>query len=328
MPNRGLTAASATWLRHSLSPNHHRALLERLKGFASIGSAGRIVDLLPWVWLVGFPLACLSLLSGIAGAERFRRQCRILADDPLVAVCRRLQKVLRLSGNVALGVSDCIATPILVGIVRPLILLPASTLAGLSTAQLEMILLHELAHVRRWDNLVNLLQRMVEAVLFFHPAIWWLSNRVRLEREHCCDAIVLVHIGGPQEYAEILVQLALAPLRLQCVLGTSMAQQLIPRIRHILKQEDERMQVSRSLVAMALSLLVSLAVVAVASAQREPAKASAAPPVAESRAKPAEVKTGLQAAQKPLTAEERARSISIQGTVLGADGRPARWSQV
>src|SRR5262249_39878614 len=159
---------------------------------------------------------------------RFRRRCRIVDDERVIALCGKLQALLRLSGKVALGVSDSITAPILVGIVRPLILLPAATLAGLSTSQLEMILLHELAHVRRWDNLVNLLQRIVEALLFFHPAVWWLSNRLRLEREHCCDAIVLAHVSRPREYAEILVQMALSKPRLQGVLGSAISQQLIP----------------------------------------------------------------------------------------------------
>ena len=99
--------------------------------------------------------------------------------------------------------------PLLIGIVRPLVLLPASAVCGYSPEQVEMIVLHELAHVRRWDNLVNLVQRLVEAVLFFHPSVWWLSRRVRLEREHCCDAVVLAHAHAPQRYAEFLAEIAL-----------------------------------------------------------------------------------------------------------------------
>lgn len=308
-------------------------LLRRVTAVAQAGAEG-IVNLLPWVWVAGFPLMCLSLLTGIAGAERFRRQCRNLDDDRVIAACRRLQQVLRVPGNVALGVSSHISAPILVGIVRPLILLPASMLAGLTTAQLEMVLLHELAHVRRWDNLVNLLQRIVEAVLFFHPAIWWLSARVRLEREHCCDAVVLAQVSGPEEYAEVLVQFALQMPKQEIALGTSMSQQLIPRIRRILKQEDERMQVSRSLVTVTLSVILSLAVLTVASAQRKPTDKPIDKPAASTKAEPranpgpGKANAQLPEARKPLTAEERASSISIQGTVLEKDGRPARWSEV
>ena len=73
------------------------------------------------------------------------------------------------------------AAPSLLGIVRPLILLPPAALSGWSVEQLEMVLLHELAHLRRWDNLVNLLQRVLESLLFFHPVVWWLSGWVRLD---------------------------------------------------------------------------------------------------------------------------------------------------
>lgn len=297
------------------------ALLLRWKTFATT-AMGWIADRLPWVWLLGFPLTSLWLLAGVAGAARFRRQCRILNGDRAVMVCRRLQALLRVSRNVTLGASDRIATPILIGIVRPLILLPTSMLAGATPAQLEMILLHELAHVRRWDNLVNFLQRIVEAVLFFHPAVWWLSRRVRLEREHCCDAVALAHGSAPEKYAEMLVQMALSARRPEWVLGTSISHQLILRIRRILKQEDERMQVSHGLVALALSLVLSVAVVTVATAQREPPKA------AETRAQPAEKKAAPRQTPKTLTDEEKARSISIQGTVLDTDGQPARWSSV
>ena len=92
----------------------------------------------------------------------------------------------------AVAVCERLATPVLVGVVRPLILLPAAAMGGWGPDQIEMVLLHELAHVRRWDNLVNLLQRLVESALFFHPAVWIVSGWVRREREHCCDAMVVV----------------------------------------------------------------------------------------------------------------------------------------
>ncbi len=87
-------------------------------------------------------------------------------------MCRQLAASLKISYRVGVAICDRIAAPILVGILRPMILLPAVALAGWDPQQLEMVLLHELAHVRRYDNLVNLLQRIVESVLFFHPMVW------------------------------------------------------------------------------------------------------------------------------------------------------------
>jgi hypothetical protein len=105
--------------------------------------------------------------------------------------------------------------------------------------------------------------------LFFHPAVWWLSNRVRLERELCCDAVVLAHTGSPQSYAELLVQIAIPDFGLPPALGVSAAHQLAARIRQILKHEDQPMQVSRTLLTLICGLLISLAVLAVAWANQE-----------------------------------------------------------
>src|SRR5207302_6055197 len=82
-----------------------------------------------------------------------------------------------------------------------------SAVSGLSTAQLEAILAHELAHVRRHDYLVNLLQTLVETVFFYHPAVWWLSNQVRNEREICCDDIAVAVLGNRVEYGRALLAL-------------------------------------------------------------------------------------------------------------------------
>src|SRR5207245_11316893 len=83
--------------------------------------------------------------------------------------------------------SALVEVPTLIGWLRPVVLLPASTLAGLSPAQLEALLAHELAHVRRLDYLVNLGQTTAETLLFYHPAVWWVSHRMPVERAHCCD---------------------------------------------------------------------------------------------------------------------------------------------
>ena len=89
-----------------------------------------------------------------------------------------------------------------------MILLPISAASGMTTEQIEILLAHELAHIRRYDHLVNLLQRLIEAVLFFHPAVWFISRRIRIEREHCCDDLVLAVGGKRLAYAESLLRMA------------------------------------------------------------------------------------------------------------------------
>src|SRR5262249_33685449 len=157
---------------------------------------------------------------------------------------RRLARTLAIARPVAVGVCDRVVAPILVGVVRPLILLPPAALTGWNTVQLEMILLHELAHVRRWDTLVNLLQRVVESVLFFRPVVWWVSPWLRLERELCCDQIVIARTGRPQAYAKVLAAFALPrPGIPQAALAMS-ENHLVTRIRRILNLEDRTMPVS------------------------------------------------------------------------------------
>ena len=103
----------------------------------------------------------------------------------------RLARALRLSRPVALLESCLAEVPVVIGYVRPVILMPVGLLAGLPAGQVESILLHELAHIRRHDYLVNLLQTSVEGLLFYHPAVWWISGVIRAERENCCDDLVV-----------------------------------------------------------------------------------------------------------------------------------------
>src|SRR5207249_10465429 len=103
--------------------------------------------------------------------------------------------------------STLVQTAVVAGYFRPIILLPMSAITGLSTAQLEAILAHELAHIRRHDYLVNLLQTLVETVFFYHPAIWWLSNQIRCERENCCDDVAIAVLGTRVESGRALLAL-------------------------------------------------------------------------------------------------------------------------
>ncbi|HVC92364.1 MAG TPA: M56 family metallopeptidase [Pirellulales bacterium] len=182
----------------------------------------RAAEFAPWIWLTGAPLMFVFLGCGLVGAERLRRRSRSLATGELNEACRRLSAALHIARPVAIAFSQRVIAPMLVGVLRPLILLPAAVLDGQSAEQIEMILLHELAHVRRWDNLVNLVQRIIEAALFFHPAVWLVSRSVRLEREHCCDEVVLAHVNDPRAYAQMLAALAipgLAPVHAAAVMA-------------------------------------------------------------------------------------------------------------
>ena len=223
---------------------------------------------LPWLWLVGSPLTFAWLAAGLIGAERLRRGARTLQEGPILEAGQRMRSTLHMSRQVAIAISDRIAAPILVGIVRPIILLPPAALTGWTPDEIEMVLLHELAHVRRWDNFVNLLQRVTEALLFFHPAVWLLSNWIRRDREACCDAIVVAQTNRPQKYAETLVTMAAsssAGLRRPVTASAYSRHPLASRIRSILRIEEQPMRVSRTSLALVVLALLAVAALAMIS---------------------------------------------------------------
>jgi bla regulator protein blaR1 len=127
--------------------------------------------------------------------------------EALEATLARLREALRISTPVRLFQSALVQVPTALGWLRPVVLVPAGALVGLTASQLELVLAHELAHIRRRDYLVNLLQTAVETLLFYHPAVWWVSGRMRIEREHCCDDLAVAACGNPVGYARALADL-------------------------------------------------------------------------------------------------------------------------
>jgi beta-lactamase regulating signal transducer with metallopeptidase domain len=159
------------------------------------------------LWLVGvFGLSFRLALSWWV-VQRLRRA----AQTPVAAiVAERVQALamaLRVSRAVRVAQSAAVQVPAVIGWLRPVILLPASALTGLSAPQLDAILAHELAHIRRHDFAVNLLQTAAEILLFYHPACWWVSRRVRAERELCCDDVAVSLCGDRVLYASALAEL-------------------------------------------------------------------------------------------------------------------------
>ena len=199
---------------------------------------------LPAFWLAGSLSTLFMLATGLIGVHRLRRSSRILETGEIPHRLRILAASLGIARRVSIGICDRLAVPVLVGIVRPLILLPPAALCGWNINQLEMVLLHELAHLGRWDNVVNLVQRIVEALLFFHPVVWWLSAWVRLERELCCDRLVVTRVGQPFAYAEMLVALAGPSHRGQAALLAMADRQVMTRIRRLFNLEDRSMKLT------------------------------------------------------------------------------------
>jgi len=165
---------------------------------------------LPYVvlgWLLGvFGLAAWHL-GGWAQLHRMKRRMIREAAAPLRAQLVALSERLGIHRAVGLLESALVEVPTVVGWIKPVILLPASALTGLDPGQLEAILAHELAHVGRHDYLVNVAQTVVEILGFYHPAVWWVSHRIRDERENCCDDVAVQVCGDSVRYARALTRL-------------------------------------------------------------------------------------------------------------------------
>jgi uncharacterized protein (TIGR03067 family) len=151
-----------------------------------------------------FARVCLAVLGG----RRLRRRASPLSEPDLLEAIRA--QLARLGLRIAPSVAWCdrVLVPVVIGIIRPAILLPASLATGLTPGQLQLVIAHELAHLYRWDHIVLVFQRVVEAVFFFHPAVWYISRRLSVERELCCDELVLRAGSNAGEYAESLLRVA------------------------------------------------------------------------------------------------------------------------
>ena len=196
---------------------------------------------LPWLllgWAAGVLLLSLRFLASWLRVQRLRHRTATPVPSEWHPVLSRLCRELRLSRTVRLLQSAAVQVPTALGWLRPMILLPACALSGLAPAQLEAILAHELAHIRRGDFVVNLLQSLVEVVLFYHPAVWWLSARIRTERELCCDDVAAGLCGDPLLLARALADLEalrepLSPSPTHLALAAN-GGSLMHRIHHLL----------------------------------------------------------------------------------------------
>ncbi|MGH3626900.1 MAG: M56 family metallopeptidase, partial [Sciscionella sp.] len=196
--------SSALFSQHSAaqSVSAGATVLETTKGL--------LQGLAPWAvpfWLFGVMVMSLRVWRGWKQA-RFLRHTAIFSSLPTWKVSvDRLQDILGIHRVVRLAVSAGVTVPSVIGWLKPIILIPPSVLTGLTPLQMELILAHELAHIRRQDYLWNLLQLFVDTLLFYHPVVRWVSRHARMEREQCCDDIVVSLNGDTLNYARALTEL-------------------------------------------------------------------------------------------------------------------------
>ncbi len=195
-------------------------------------------EVFPWIvtaWLCGVMAFSIRLAGGWALAGRMRSMRTARPAPPVWQ--RRLDRLIArigVSRPVRLLVSSVAQAPLAIGWLRPVILMPVGALTGLPIEQVEALLSHELAHIRRNDYLVNLLQGVAEALLFYHPSVWWVSNEIRAERELCCDDVAVAVSGDAFTYATALAAIESArPERLRTAMAAN-GGSLANRIRRLL----------------------------------------------------------------------------------------------
>lgn len=238
-----------------------------------------VLPILPQVW-GGVSLLLFALLSmGVVGTWRLRFAT---TDTPqsVREMAEELARRWNFARTIPVRICRRIGEPILMGIFRPIILLPPAVLLKCRPDQLELILLHELGHARRWDNVVLLIQRTAEVLFWFQPAVWMVSRWVTRDREFCCDQFVLKQTPDRRLYAETLISLARMGGRkpspfLAAFFGR---EHVFARIRYILNSEEAAMSRSRSLAqVVVLSLAAVFGLLALSSSEPQ---AVAEPPAA------------------------------------------------
>jgi uncharacterized protein (TIGR03435 family) len=194
---------------------------------------------LPWVvalWALGAMVFWMRLLGGWVYSRRLRSRRVWAAPGEWQQALDRLRDRIGVSRPVRLLVSALVESPAVVGWLCPVVLVPVGALAGFPPEQMEALLLHELGHVRRHDYCINVLQGVVEALLFYHPAVWWISGHIRAERELACDDVTLSLTGDAVSYARALAELEFASTGRMRVAMAASAGSLAHRIARLLGQ--------------------------------------------------------------------------------------------
>jgi beta-lactamase regulating signal transducer with metallopeptidase domain len=250
------TAPAETATTTLASPAQAPTTAQRLRS-AAVAARG-VLPYIVLAWLVGVVLLSIRLVVSWLRVRRLTTRNVGPAGSEWEATALRLAHALWLPRAVRILRSAAVEVPTVIGWLRPVVLLPASTLAGLSGEQIEMILAHELAHIRRHDFFVNLMQALVETLMFYHPAVWWISASVRQERENCCDDLAVAVCGNPLQYARALTRLEELRVKPVHMAVAASGGSLLARIRRLVKAQDVTGSGSRWLAGAAVIGLVGV----------------------------------------------------------------------
>ncbi len=218
------------------------------------------IPLFVTIWLMGMLVFLLRFMGGYALVKRYRYHRTRQIGHEWENRFGELSKRLGIKQKVQLLESALVRVPMVIGYLKPVVLLPLGALNGVPAAQMEAILAHELAHILRRDYFVNMIQSLLEVIFFYHPVVWWLSGNIRIERENTCDDIAITITGNNMEFAKALTRIQeinLAAPGLAAGLGGKNRNQLINRICRILGKKERHAGFATNFIP-ALILMVSL----------------------------------------------------------------------
>lgn len=218
--------------------------------------------LMAWVvvfWLVGLGIGSVRMGLAFGRVRRMQRMATRAVPADFRQRCYALAQRLGYHGKLRIGISEQIGGPALLGHLKPMLIFPLAIVNQLSPEQAEAVILHELAHLSRQDHWWNLLQCVVEVLFYYHPVMWWISARIREEREHCCDDLVLTHGPGGLPYAKALLyfeQQHTTPAT--AVALTNSPGGLLGRVQRFLHQQNIPYQMKSRLFLLPLLTLIAL----------------------------------------------------------------------
>ncbi len=262
--NEQLTAGYTAGSQNILQQLHAINIIDGEVGHKSwLLFSGQIIPWIAGCYVAGLLFMLLRLSAGTLELFSLRRDGLTKVEPRYEAILSALQHKINFNGGVQLFISAKAHVPMVVGFFKPMILMPAATMAQLSVAQLESILLHELAHIQRNDYLVNILQTVVETMLFFNPFVWMISAIIRREREHCCDDLVLDHTGAPLSYASALAALATETggATAYAVAASGQKNHLFHRIKRIVEMKKNPFSYSRMVAAILIIVSITCSIV-------------------------------------------------------------------
>jgi beta-lactamase regulating signal transducer with metallopeptidase domain len=217
---------------------------------SNVGSAGSAITVpsswaldIFFVWAAIAGVGLLRVGVGLFHLRKLRRSCSVIDVTSLDPMLQSTLQAFQSVRPLTLRQSDRLRVPTAIGFVKPVVVIPTWALHELSTTELNSILIHELAHLRRRDDWTNLAQQMLKALLFFHPAVWWIQNQLALEREMACDDAVLTETANPRAYAQCLISVAEKSFMRR---GLALAQAVVNRMRQTSMRVSRILEVNRS----------------------------------------------------------------------------------